>query len=207
MEMLDPSCLEEVRSRFESFRYVALRSLIDDGLAATLYSYIKQRVAAGNVPAAVEAGMERAVESGGDPLMENVLQGLCPQVEQLTGLELHPTYSFFRLYGRGDRLIRHLDRKSCEVSLSLNLGQVTDTPWPLWIAGPCGTAAAALNPGDALLYRGIECEHWRETFEGEELAQVFLHYVDANGTYRDWAYDKRGSLNTLHSTTPEDDPV
>jgi hypothetical protein len=42
---------------------------------------------------------------------------------------------------------------------------VSDQPWPLWIEGPLGRAAVELGPGDALLYRGIECAHWREPFE------------------------------------------
>ena len=27
-----------------------------------------------------------------------------------------------------------------------------------------------------LIYKGNELEHWREAFEGENCAQVFLHY-------------------------------
>jgi hypothetical protein len=146
MRLVDPSSLEEVQSQFELYRYVALKSLINDGLAAMLYGHIKQRVAAQNVRASNEPGMEGSVEAGSDPLMENVLSGLGPQVEQLTGLELHPTYSFFRLYRKGDRLDRHQDRQSCEVSISVNLGQVSDTPWPLWIAGPCGSHAGGAEP-------------------------------------------------------------
>ena len=33
-----------------------------------------------------------------------------------------------------------------------------------------------LNPGDMLIYKGNELEHWREPFEGDHCAQVFLHY-------------------------------
>ena len=29
-----------------------------------------------------------------------------------------------------------------------------------------------------LVYRGMELEHWREEFIGENCAQVFLHYND-----------------------------
>lgn len=36
-----------------------------------------------------------------------------------------------------------------------------------------------LNPGDMLIYRGCELEHWRNKFEGKECAQVFLHYNKA----------------------------
>ena len=33
-----------------------------------------------------------------------------------------------------------------------------------------------LNPGDMLIYRGCEVEHWREKFKGKNCGQVFLHY-------------------------------
>jgi hypothetical protein len=35
-----------------------------------------------------------------------------------------------------------------------------------------------MNPGDAVVYRGIDCPHWREAFNGEFAAQVFMNYVD-----------------------------
>ena len=35
-----------------------------------------------------------------------------------------------------------------------------------------------LKPGDMLVYRGMELEHWREEFQGDNCAQVFLHYND-----------------------------
>jgi hypothetical protein len=37
-----------------------------------------------------------------------------------------------------------------------------------------------LKAGDMLMYSGCELEHWRETFEGENCGQVFLHYNDAS---------------------------
>ena len=54
--------------------------------------------------------------------------------------------------------------------------------------------AALLAPGDALLYRGCDCFHWREAFQGTRLAQVFLHYVDRNGSHADEKYDGRKTL-------------
>jgi hypothetical protein len=40
-----------------------------------------------------------------------------------------------------------------------------------------------MKPGDALIYRGCEIEHWREPFIGNNHAQVFLHYNEKNGDY------------------------
>ena len=37
-----------------------------------------------------------------------------------------------------------------------------------------------LEPGDMLIYRGCDLEHWRDAFEGDNCGQVFLHYNDAS---------------------------
>jgi hypothetical protein len=132
-----------------------------------------------------------------DPLMDALLAKLLPTVERLTGLNLFPTYSYFRIYKRGDVLKCHRDRPACEVSVTLNLGCSSDTPWPIWIVGPLGKACVSLRPGDALIYRGCDCDHWREAFEEEYSAQVFLHYVNRDGPSAEWKFDKRSSLSSL----------
>jgi hypothetical protein len=58
--------------------------------------------------------------------------------------------------------------------------------WPIWIEGPNGTYSVDLEAGDGLLYRGTECTHWREVFEGQRQTQVFLHYVDQHGPHTEW---------------------
>ena len=37
-----------------------------------------------------------------------------------------------------------------------------------------------MQPGDMLVYKGCDVEHWREEFTGENCGQVFLHYNDAS---------------------------
>ena len=37
-----------------------------------------------------------------------------------------------------------------------------------------------LKPGDMLIYKGLELEHWREPFQGTNCCQVFLHYNQIN---------------------------
>ena len=80
---------------------------------------------------------------------------------------------------------------SCEVSVSVFLGATSDVDWPLWIEGYQSTRAVALSPGDGVLYRGIECAHWREAFSGQDHAQLFLHYVDRNGPYAGFKFDQK----------------
>ena len=48
-----------------------------------------------------------------DPVMETLLVKVLPRMQQETGLDLIPTYSYARLYKNGDILHRHKDRPSC----------------------------------------------------------------------------------------------
>jgi hypothetical protein len=117
-----------------------------------------------------------------DVVMETLLQKLKPLMEKETGLKLNETYSYARIYKKDDILNRHKDRYSCEISTTMNLG---GDLWPIFIE-PSGEEGkegekVILEPGDMLLYRGEKLEHWREKFEGENCAQVFLHYNDASG--------------------------
>lgn len=117
----------------------------------------------------------------GDLVMETLLAKLHPRMEVETELKLYPTYSYARLYKKGDILERHKDRYSCEVSTTLNLG---GDPWPIFLepSGEEGKQGVSilLEPGDMLIYDGPALEHWREAFEGENCGQVFLHYNDAS---------------------------
>ena len=65
-----------------------------------------------------------------DRLMETLLIKTIPVMEQKTGLKLIPTYSYCRLYRKGNILKRHKDRPSCEISTTLCLG---GDPWPIFI--------------------------------------------------------------------------
>ena len=131
-----------------------------------------------------------------DIAMETLLEKLTEPMSKETGLNLIPTYSYARIYKKGDVLKRHKDRYSCEVSMTMNLG---GDSWPIYLE-PSGETDKEgvkidLEPGDALIYRGCEVEHWREAFEGDNCGQVFLHYNDASGeNAKENAYDRRPFL-------------
>ena len=127
-----------------------------------------------------------------DTAMETLLLAVQPKMEKLTGLKLNPTYSYARIYKRGDVLKRHKDRFSCEISTTMNLG---GDDWPIYLEAkknvgtpdkgfPAQTdnkgTEVILKPGDMLVYKGMILEHWREVFLGQDCAQVFLHYNDVN---------------------------
>ena len=134
-----------------------------------------------------------------DPVMETLLMKVLPKMQRETGLQLIPTYSYARLYKKGDILHRHKDRPSCEISTTIHLG---GNSWPIFIDGtgadsilsgnetttivkpnaPEGTKVL-LEVGDMLVYSGCKLEHWREPLEGDVCGQVFLHYNHVNGPF------------------------
>jgi hypothetical protein len=139
-------------------------------------------------------------------------------MEKQTKLKLIPTYSFARIYKKGDVLKRHKDRMSCEISTTLNLG---GDPWPIYIEPnkekgildekgytPSDSKGIKvnLNPGDMLVYRGNILEHWRDAFEGENCGQVFLHYNDlkTKGALEN-KYDSRPCLGLPSSFKQKND--
>ena len=124
-----------------------------------------------------------------DIVMETLLQKVKPVMEKQTKLKLSETYSYARIYKKGDVLARHKDRYSCEISTTLNLG---GDPWPIYLdpTGKTGQAGIKvdLEPGDMLVYSGCELEHWRNKFNGKDCVQVFLHYNDSK---------TKGALNNI----------
>jgi hypothetical protein len=150
---------------------------------------------------------------GHSAIFDSILEQLLPSVERMTNKKLYPTYSYARLYNKGDELEAHRDRPSCEISLTITLGYFGKV-WPFWIgeltddttrreinlrgegiAHVKNEIQIDMKVGDAVLYRGMEVLHWRYPYvEGRHQAQVFLHYVDANGPHAEWKYDKREKL-------------
>ena len=132
-----------------------------------------------------------------DWAMETLLMFMIPVMKAKTGLELIPTYTYTRLYEKGNILKRHKDRPSCEISTTLHLG---GDEWPIFLdpsgqdfvvdeyknihkAGAPKGVRVDLKVGDMLIYSGCDLEHWREPFEGNVCSQVFLHYNHANGPF------------------------
>ena len=112
----------------------------------------------------------------GDFVMDTLLVKVLPKMQEETGLQLIPTYSYARAYKKGDELKKHKDRPSCEISTTINLG---GDPWPIFIEG----TKVLLEVGDMLVYSGCDLEHWREPFDGNICGQVFLHYNHVNGPF------------------------
>jgi hypothetical protein len=140
--------------------------------------------------------------------METLLLKCQPIMEKTTDLKLDPNYTYARIYKKGDELKRHKDRFSCEISTTMNLG---GDEWSIYLSPnenvgiPDGkkitTISKAkgikvdLKPGDMLVYRGMELEHWRKKFKGDQCVQVFLHYNNRKTPgAKDNMFDRRPHL-------------
>lgn len=117
------------------------------------------------------------------------------EVSKHLGEPVIPTYTYCRLYKKGDVLLRHSDRPECEVSLTVHLDG--DYSWDIFLETEAGEEKVTLHKGDALMYSGCKVSHWRTEYEGEYYNQVFLHYVRENGEYGDRFFDRKGGNYSL----------
>jgi len=170
-----------------------LGGVLSDELCSTACSYVRLKAEVGQMQRG-DGHVSSAFASYGDALMEVLLQRTQPQVEQVTARSLLPTYSYVRLYQRGQWLSPHSDRPACEFTMTVTLGTEGRESWPIFVALPNGVERVLLQPGDGMIYPGAACEHWREPFMGEWQVQLTLHYVDRDGPYASWAFDKRPGL-------------
>ena len=195
---------------FKKNKYTVLKKVISKEIADMAYSYLlnKRKVArflfderwlspfTSYFGVWNDQQMPNTYSHYSDILMETLLEKVQPTMEKHTGLKLTPTYSYARIYKNGDVLARHKDRFSCEVSTTLNLGGES---WPIYL-DPTGKSGQSgikidLKPGDMLIYSGCDLEHWRNSFNGENCGQVFLHYnKDGSKMAKENKFDKRPFL-------------
>ena len=194
---------------FKQNKYVVVRNFIPTNLANFLYKYTllkKQAVTVMGETAFISknsfcGSFEDPQALGSfsaysDFAMETLLEDSKTKMELVTGLTLVPTYSYHRIYNNGSELEKHKDRESCEISATLCLGfdnsnVSEDYNWGMYI----NDEEVKLNPGDLIAYRGDELDHWRDVYKGNHHSQVFLHYNDLHGKFKDTnKYDGRRHL-------------
>jgi len=209
---------------FKKNKYTIVRQAISNDLAAFIANYFSMQKQVYDTCKATryfspfeniignyendEEQIPNTYSQYGNMAMETLMLKIQPVMEKATGLKLYPTYTYARIYKKGDVLKRHKDRFSCEISTTMNLG---GDDWPLYLepdSSKGGTKEGVgyvsentkgvqvdLKPGDMMVYRGMELEHWRNKFKGKECIQVFLHYNNRKtpGT-KENIFDKRPHL-------------
>ena len=161
---------------FKKNKYVIIKQAIDKDLALFLYNYfyMKRQVLDTCRKARYISPYETLLgyyessdqqipntySSYSDIAMETLMLKCQPIMEKTTGLKLYPSYTYARIYKKGDELKRHKDRFSCEISTTMNLG---GDDWAIYLepSGEIGKKGIKVNlkPGDMLVYSGCELEH------------------------------------------------
>jgi hypothetical protein len=192
--------------------YATIRGLIPPEVAATLFKQIQIDLRA--------AGKSFETFAKSHPLckqptvdisghfyrpLTTFLWGMTPIISELTGADVLPSYDYFRIYHKDDICRVHSDRPSCEHSVSLTLAYSDDVPWPLQVGsrrvsseGPCVEdfgdepfSSVEMQPGDAVLYRGMDLRHGRtQPNPNQWSAHLFLFWVERGGKFAQHAFDE-----------------
>lgn len=182
-----------ISEQFQKFGYILIENFIDPNTIKIISKYMENKI-------------QREEWTGGDdqssycyysdPLIEVILDQSLNQVSNITGKELLPTYSYMRIYAEGDELKKHVDRPSCEISLTVNVAYIGE-PSPIFLMSRKNDKPISyiLNKGDAIVYKGCEIVHWRNPVEKNNIVvQFMLHYVDKYGEFKNHKFDSRTRL-------------
>jgi hypothetical protein len=197
-----------MKNKFEKNNYYVVKNAIPKNLANFCFHYliVKRKVfdtfhsknlldIAKLYGTWGDGQVDNTFSSYGDIAMETLLIFIKPKIEKVMNKKLIETYAYTRLYKNGDILKRHIDRESCRFSTTLNLG---GDAWPIFLDPTKGKnkkgIKVILKPGDMLVYKGCELEHWRERFTGNICAQVFLHYNEISSKEKNNKFDGREHL-------------
>jgi len=135
------------------------------------------------------------------------------EVEKAVGEEVYPTYSYARIYYNGASMACHTDRAASDVVVTCCISvDDASAPWPIgFLDRDKNPILVEQEPGDIVIYKGNEIEHWRETYSGTEQIQCFLSYVLKSGPKAGLRYDTRPALGlpwgTRALTTAEQNKI
>ena len=148
--------------------------------------------------------VEDSIERYWYPQYKDIHTNIKNIVETLIGRRLYETYYYDRFYFPGQELKKHIDRPACEISVTVHIDTKIKEHWPIWVKNVNGeNISVVLEPGDAMIYKGCERPHWRESMPGllETIRdgidknslyyhQIFFHYVLQDGVSAHYAWDR-----------------
>jgi len=163
-------------------KYKYVKNMLSQDLVNFLTSFSLKNPRPGDPQAPISSSMH----SAGSEIYTHVIYHLQSIMEFQTNLKLKPIYSYNRIYYGGSELQKHKDREACEISASIGLNYNYENPnyvWPLCM----GDFPIVIKPGDGVIYKGAEIDHWRPIFNQPKTSwhhQLFVHYVDINGPFK-----------------------
>ena len=203
----------EVIGDFQNNGYAHIRELVAPEIARAFVARLKEATGGRPIPLskpqpfpAVLKHPAFDVPSDSFRPMETFLWGLTPIMSQLVGRDLLPSYTYFRIYLKGDICRVHSDRSSSEFGLSMTLEYSDDQIWDLQLGkeridslyplsddfGTMDYASIEMGVGDAVLYQGSHYAHGRmQPNPNAWSAHLFLFFVDRNGPYSKHAFDEK----------------
>tara|TARA_R100000030_G_scaffold33785_1_gene25200 strand:- start:2043 stop:2657 length:615 start_codon:yes stop_codon:yes gene_type:complete len=192
---------------------IFIEKFLPNGILNLSYSYSVLKFSNHSFEGPIDLQTNSLVGVYGDALMETLLDLSTPVIESNVGKKLFPTYSYFRIYEKGDDLKIHVDRESCEYTVALCLGcDPIEEPYELFIGEKDDQSdykyynkkgeynkyridnKFSMLPNNAVIFKGMDKVHWREPSKHDHFITVFLHYVDQEGPYKDYQYDQRSCL-------------
>jgi hypothetical protein len=190
---------------FPNHRYAVERRLVGPDVCRLVYHFaVLLRDTGQMMPP--DSRIPTAPRLYGHPLIDSLMTLYQRPIEAIVGDRLHPTYSYLRVHGRGDRMPAHRDRDASEVAVTINMGG--DRAWPIWLRPARDAVRVTLRPGDALLYKGREVSHWRRPYAGETQVQAMLFFVRARGEFAGLRFNGRRTLGVGHERPqPRDMPI
>ena len=211
-----PNHPEGARKYFKEYGYLVIKNLITPEMLQTLqeevpdsrgsYNYFGSEDKYEFTP--LEPQVNGSLSRYNYPKYKEIHNKVRLILECILGENLYNTYYFDRFYFFGQELSRHIDRDSCEISVSVQISKNSYFPWTFFLKNLNGKEVGLqLENGDGLLYMGCDVEHWRyplesrfskfgkflnKIFRKEDNTyhhQIFFHYVKANGNRVQFAGD------------------
>jgi hypothetical protein len=180
---------------FREKRYLPVKGILPDTMVEFLKVYYDILLANNKFFKDKQCPLSLALS--GDPALDAMLEWIRPKISRLVGLELVPTYSYTRIYAKGEVLARHTDRPACEISLTISIRIPQDMPPSALHLKPPNMEAVEvqMREGDGCVYAGTEIEHWRDALCSDGYTQLFLHFIIKQGKYfPEYIYDQRDRL-------------
>ena len=163
---------------FKKNKFLILRNFLDPHLVKFLASYYRR---GGVDKVGVTSTDWTSRNAKGDACADTLMYMIRSAVEENTGLELLPTYSFMRDYKKGDTLGRHKDGAANQVSFNVCIAR--DIDWELGFGDGETETLVVMEPGDAVIYQGFNLDHWREKYQGKSQIQVIVGFIIKDGEF------------------------
>lgn len=181
-------------AKIKKHKYKVIKNFIDSSKAIELAKQFEDYCERNAIDGDEQVKTSKAVYNY-IPFVE-LLTHKVPEISQILGESVLPTYCYARVYNHGSVLENHTDRPSCEISLTVHLHG--DKEWPIYL-GNGDRHYVNLEPGDAIIYLGTEINHGREEYSGNNYTQCFLHYVRVAGEQVDNYFDNKKVKTTTDS--------